>query len=823
LAKQIIAKVGEMTSVETVEEVSTNVLQLATILVDVGDLKVFPNEISDVFVQCLSTLPVQCTVVASVLSLVYRRDASFPMVVRDKLEQKLVQALNTSNVNEAKIILRSLAAMSCCGMLNGVSLTATLAILCDAAAPITSGRKGKGKGAAGHEWSDSAKTALFLLASTIPWCVEGTSPSAAGLLFAEFLKDYKSEFDVGGKHEVFRAYACPLDDNGNETTPSAMGALSCTGPAGSACWDSLWDAVSFANEAMSGRSLPESMLCPWTVPALGEALREDLSGSLWDGSERAIDALVLSEGFGTALANCFVANDNSNNHLNTSSWLVPVFPLFDQESSPGAAHCSVALDAAERHIFKEYFRDIFHFFDPVINEDGTTVGSMQLMIQHIWAVSKHLSVEKRAQLLSNDGALPSLLIEVLLQYLPLGNTAPVSKLLLELVKSGGASHFQAVGSGVQMLFAMVDEMNSAGFTQHFAVWFSTHLVNTQLTWPFWGQWVNSVKEDNDGAFQGPRSYFCRTVVDLLSRRATATAVHEKLLGVGELEAVLGSSSADGEPVVVMPDGVSEEMVAELRSKIDARAENEEVLEFLTESGAAEASAPVLLQVIMMVSGAIPSAFVSLIDRYSDSLRTLDAESTDEGALMKSLSASTSHDGGLMLMFMDACLRRSVISCKDAAELLSASDVMQSINNNVWVARLLNVVVERTLDIAKAGVAQYVSGGGALPVHFPEGLMDDENNQEDPAVYALQALCSAVTNAQRVHSGVINALVHSSDENGIESSLVGYFSSLYASASAVTMASSGGNLGVELTDHTSLASSLKKSHATDAYKKYAVFL
>ena len=295
LAKQIIAKVGEFGSVEGVEEVIANISQLANILVDVGDLKVFPNEVSDIFVRCMSALPVQSTVVSTVLSLVFKRDANFPLIVKDKLEAKLLESLAANDVLQAKLILRSMAALVSCKCLSADSLSATLGILLDKVEQSYPGaKKGKGKGRKSTGGGDDAShftsalmVPLYLVASTAPWAVESLGEDIKArcvAMFAQFLEGYQSPFDVGGKHALFQVFACPLDDAGNETTPAALGALSAEGPESSACWDTLWESVYFANGVCGGsRGLPESMLRPWVY--LQEGLDEAPSGTMWDESE----------------------------------------------------------------------------------------------------------------------------------------------------------------------------------------------------------------------------------------------------------------------------------------------------------------------------------------------------------------------------------------------------------------------------------------------------------------------------------------------------------------------------------------------------------
>ena len=63
LAQQIIAKMGDFTSMteEEYDGLYENIQQLADIFVEVGDINVFPEEISAIFVKVMSCLPIQCS------------------------------------------------------------------------------------------------------------------------------------------------------------------------------------------------------------------------------------------------------------------------------------------------------------------------------------------------------------------------------------------------------------------------------------------------------------------------------------------------------------------------------------------------------------------------------------------------------------------------------------------------------------------------------------------------------------------------------------------------------------------------------------------
>ena len=798
LAKQIIAKVGDMASVSSLDELSSNISQLATILVDVGDLKVFPDDISNIFVRCMSSLPVQSTVISTVLALVFRKDGSFPIIVVEKLEALLIHSMEINDIMASKIILRSMASMTACNALDSESFFASLSVLHDRVLSAWPASKAE-------DFPKEAAPLLYLLASTIPWTVFQIDGGDAILmkckqLFERFLDGYSSPFNLKGQNAVFQAYACPLDEQGNETTHEALGALHAQGPEGAACWDTLWESVHLALNLMTATKLeiPTTLLRPWTHEILVHGLAEEVSGDLWDGSPRMAH-ISLSEGFGHALREVAIgssaASSSGASKCQEGAWLTPIFSLFDASTSPAAAACSSSLNFFERCTLSNYFRDITHFFDPVINEDGTYTGSMQLLMSHLWAVGKHGSN-------MNTEALSTLLIETLLHklvHIPRNNVhlSSVTRLLLELCKSGGQIHIQALGQGVHLLFNMIDEMDYRAYAS-LADWFAMHLVNTQLTWPYWSQWVNSVKEDNNGAFVGKRAFFCNLVIDKLSRQALPQNVQPTLMGMGELIDFVQREG--GDDVVIKLDGIDEGLVQELRGKIDLRVEDEEVFEFLEEKEGAS-NGVVLLQVLLAISGNVPSSFITLINRYGETLRTLSAGKLGEAQLTHSLWSSTSHDGGLFLQYLDICLRRGVITCRAATDLLTSEALLDTIDSNIWTARLIFEVAERALDIASTALASY--SGDPTQVKVPLWNTDDNVDEED-ADDDLLTVKTALSSVRFVHVQFLTSLL-GSGKGDIVTSCISKLSYIFKCREI----SVGAN--VELTDRSVVWNFLKKDH------------
>ena len=65
----------------------------------------------------MSALPVQSSVMSTLLALLFKSDGDFPRIVMQKLQVTLAAALHRNDVLTAKLILRSLAALTSTGTL----------------------------------------------------------------------------------------------------------------------------------------------------------------------------------------------------------------------------------------------------------------------------------------------------------------------------------------------------------------------------------------------------------------------------------------------------------------------------------------------------------------------------------------------------------------------------------------------------------------------------------------------------------------------------------------------------------------------------------
>jgi len=739
LAKQILARLGDFTALAEDDDLITNIRTLAEIFVDVGDLPLFPDDISDVFVKCMSSLSVQSTAVSTLLGLIYRRDATFPAIVVRKLGDALINALKQNNINVGKVALRSLAALTCSKCLVAEGDGSLLSILDILVNRVEIDWKAAQSAA---DISVEGKVAMFLLASTIPWmapvlsCTQGAQFAERVLpIFQRFENEYQSVYDLGGNCAIFHAYAATVDDDGNVMTAEDKAAL-CDGPAGSACWDTLWASVHFAVESLqkanaSDFSKPSCMLTPWE--GLEEELSAEQTGTEWDGSDRS-SILALSGDLTGILHQVFVdapteiyfnlsssasqfkvASTSSSTQSSTgiATWLSPIFCIYDGMTSPASAQCAAGTSAFERHILSDYYRDIIYFFDPIINEDGTRCGSMELMCAHLGAVAKMRSLQEPVV------ELESLLAETIFQKLvqtPINptQTALFFRVVLELCQKSSL-FANAVALGTHSLFQMLSEMDTAS-VRELAAWFALHQLNSNFSWPFWNSWIDMCMED---PADGSRILFCKIVVDKMGR-----AVNHDVLMKALPETLHSLFPGDSMPKCpAQSSGKFANIFKKLRKLIEQREEPEVVTEWLdnpnididAQTLADETwRAPLLLQVILMIAGDVPSSLVNLAERYIEPLRTHSASEQSELALVSCLGECLNHEPGYFNQSLDILLRRSIITVSAAAKWVTNEVNLSFLALHTWPYKNIELVVNRALDIAKAAVAKRRDIGEDMP-------------------------------------------------------------------------------------------------------------
>jgi hypothetical protein len=126
------------------------------------------------------------------------------------------------------------------------------------------------------------------------------------------------------------------------------------------------------------------------------------------------DLIALNQNGKIGARGRFCYPNGSPRGSGSSQWLIPRFPIFDSEACPDCVTCT-ALTGLEKYTIMGYFRDILQFFDPYLRDDGTRTGSIEVMIAHLLAVSKLLSISSTPE--SSDIHLEYILLEMMFHML----------------------------------------------------------------------------------------------------------------------------------------------------------------------------------------------------------------------------------------------------------------------------------------------------------------------------------------------------------------------------------------------------------------------
>lgn len=118
----------------------------------------------------------------------------------------------------------------------------------------------------------------------------------------------------------------------------------------------------------------------------------------------------------------FVSNASSG----YSSWMHLRFNIWDEEMGEGCVKSLVSLSLLELTMARDYFRSIVRFFEPFIRDDGTRVGSINLLYQHLISVFQFFDDEAHLEYL-----LMETLILLILQV-PSLNSNLIQRIILEL-------------------------------------------------------------------------------------------------------------------------------------------------------------------------------------------------------------------------------------------------------------------------------------------------------------------------------------------------------------------------------------------------------
>jgi hypothetical protein len=202
-------------------------------------------------------------------------------------------------------------------------------------------------------------------------------------------------------------------------------------------------------------------------------------------------------------------------------------------------------------------------------------------------------------------------------------------------------------------------------------------------------------------------------------------------------------------------------------------------------------ASLLLQVILMIAGDVPSSLTNLVERYMEPLRTHSATEQGELALVSCLGECLNHEPGYFHQALDILLRRSIITVTAAAKWTSNEGNLSLLALHTWPYKNLELVANRALDIAKVAVLKRRDFGEDMPFdkstdtlplsHFlvaakslsedasavmetgtTAGSMEVDEEATQSLNSATEAVVAALRNAREVHATFLGNLARFSN-------------------------------------------------------------
>jgi hypothetical protein len=606
--QEILTKLGDYSSLEEDDDIFQNIHELSNVLIEVGDLKRFPEEISAVFVNCFRQLSVQVPILASLLMLLVENEKDFVELVVRKIQTKLLEALTNDEVLTAKLFLRTVSCLASAGCFAVEESGGLLEI-------FENLLQGTISGGSLQELSEQSLVCAYLLASSIPWSIEA-------LLRFESGKDFLKRLHTC-LAEIKNAWNCPFDLNEKQsvlahTLPGTLVANSMEEkPTSLVIFDGISDSFTellhvaihfldlYSNFDVSKSVLefPEVFVMPWKQFKERNLLSEEFVSFLTVNQLRftsmfleEIGSLFEKQWIGkTFRMNCSSRKDSGLSFClgekflseKNSAFIHCRLSLFNSETNDDCFPCC-QLSMVEKFLVVSYLEDILNFFDIVVNEDGTKLGSLELLINHLLAVSKLFSI-------NNDSSAPTkltieyFLVEVLfhkLVALPINrrtNNLIIYRLLLQLCKRN-SSFPPMIALATNILFLILPSLR-VQVVMELANWFSFHFVNTLLKWPFWDFWIGEVgllkeenkdqEEEEDSVDHSMQLFFIRAVI----QRCSELVSTEKLDLVIPNEFKQFLENNRNSPLLLVES--SEELPSnQLKGMIEQRNTPEKIIDFI---------------------------------------------------------------------------------------------------------------------------------------------------------------------------------------------------------------------------------------------------
>lgn len=655
----------------------------------------------------------QTPILCSLLTLIHASDAEFSALVLSKLQGRLLLAFEEDEVAVSKLLLRAFACLASSGCLSLQSLRAILSPLLDELVAV------------GDAVQEQHEVAAYLLASTLMWAVDIFHQDGEGSQFLSLaVKELRrihdlrhSPFAIRGRQAIFQNFT-PFDE---ENKPLYQ--LAGVGDDDeSGAFDSLQEvtvAVLQLVELVNAGS-DSALTClpkPWFQSTASEPLR--CPQDFLDAYQNVIEEDTLGRRArtcavqGAILPTIGAAATAGRAH----SWLRGKVHIFSADTSADAATCAQSVSVLQKVCAAQYFQDVMMFFDPIINEDGTKLGNVDLMINHLLAVFK---------LFPADSHLEYLLVETLFQCLlqqpaSSAQNALVHRIILNLCKQHSAFP-PVVALASNVLFQMVPDLDW-GAAKEFGRWFAFHYINTNLSWPYWDFWVSLctvVAEGEDEQMAAARcsvTFFCQYVVKQIARMiSTEKAAQTQYIPAIFQEHVHTDYSAHcglfqsefSCSLSVVPG--AEAWASKLRELVQDKASDDDVLDWFEKHAGqipeADYGSLFVHAALAVNEGHTLTAIVGMLERYDQAIRLLCESPSQQHNTLTALVEIYGHSPYMLSFVFEEMLRRGQLSVVDMAKHLIAALPGNGLGTRTDIHSWMEATMDRALDFVRASVSIY---------------------------------------------------------------------------------------------------------------------
>ena len=472
----------------------------------------------------------------------------------------------------------------------------------------------------------------------------------------------------------------------------------------------------------------------------------------------------------------------SNSSAGYAAWVGLRLNLFDQDtvdetSAPSATAAITGLSFLELAFVRDFFRSTLRFFEPFMRDNGTSVGSFDLLFKHLTSV----------QMLFPTGMhLEYVLIETLLlmvvQVPPL-NACLVQRVIMELCTRNPAVYAPVLAVGCNALFNLMPAMDVCAIRE-LSTLLSVYLTNKGRAWPYWSYWGEEyaeilAAEDNDNAQ--------KIFLDMLLATLTRMSGYDQIPG-DRMRAVLPKSmhsaiSADESRYtpdcpLYNVDGSTRSrspLAKEILDRLNQRLSPEEFSEWLcgphdiigddeTEGYRIRYMLQGLFVYVCENSGSpggTLSAVRNVVERYRSTMVDVVASCEEGGhVLTEGIVICLHSQPALLDMFLDTVMRYGIMHPSDAAGWLCrdirnvAADANPAVTGihisnaatNPWVWAYVQTSVNRSLDMMKVAFnrrSAFVKTARETSVSADSSIVDKEDveggKRLKPSVEGAEAL------------------------------------------------------------------------------------